>query len=262
MARGKKTTTALANWDEELAKHAVIVAEMEQSSAGGQFFSFRGGQLKFNDAPIPNNTMAVIILDHIFENVMYEGKFDPENQAGPICFAFGRDEKTLTPHKDAVNKQAENCGVCPNNAWGSAAEGRGKACGNRRRLAMIPAGHIESGQFEVYDDEFFNIAPIAFMKLPVTSIKGFASFVQQVALQAKRPPFGIFTKVQVVPDDRTQFRVTFEQIGPVPNALATAIMKRREEASGTIDFPYKAEENVAEKSKPRGKKSGKRQGRF
>ena len=72
MSRKPTPTTAskaLVPWDEQLARDAEIAAELERNAGGGSFFSVRGGMLTFNDAPVPNNTMGVIIVDGIFENV-------------------------------------------------------------------------------------------------------------------------------------------------------------------------------------------------
>ena len=150
--RPKKTTTeastgtALVKWEEELAKQAEVAAGMEANVGGGQFFSMQGGQLKFNDNPVPGNQMAVIILDHILENVFYDGDFDPNNPQPPTCFAFGRSDDDMAPHETVVAEgqaQNETCNGCPFNQWGSADKGRGKACRNTRRLAMIPAGTLD-----------------------------------------------------------------------------------------------------------------------
>src|SRR5690606_31878069 len=89
----KAKTTALATYDEELAKLAEEAASQEANTGGGQFFSTRGGVLSLNGAPIPNNEMAVIILDGILVNTYYQGGFDPDSPSSPICYAFGRDEK-------------------------------------------------------------------------------------------------------------------------------------------------------------------------
>jgi hypothetical protein len=55
----------------------------------------------------------------------------------------------------------------------------------------------------------------------------------------KRPPLGVFTKIKVVPDANSQFKVTFEALGLVPNELMKAIMDRKPEAVSTIESPYK-----------------------
>jgi hypothetical protein len=238
-------TTAVAKWDEELARQAKLASAMEESTATGNFFSLKGGILAFNDAPVPNNEMAVVVLDGVLENVYYEGKYDPDNIQGPKCFAFGRDEKTMEPHKivvEAGNSMAGASGLCQGcemNEWGSADTGRGKACRNTRRLAMVAAGTFEAGRFKAFnDEEQLEKAGIAYMKLPVTSVKGYAAFVKQIANALNRPPHAIYTKVSVRPDPQTQFKVVFEPLSTIPNELLGMVMKRHEEAKASIEFPY------------------------
>lgn len=238
-----KKSTAVVRWDEELAKQAEIAASMEADVGGGQFFSMKSGILSWQGAPLPGNQMAVIILDSILENVYYTGKYDPEMPQSPTCFAFGREEKAMRPHQIVVesgNNQAATCADCKMNEWGSAETGRGKACRNTRRLAMIPAGTFnQAGKLELIEDEgHYASSSVGYMKLPVTSVKGYANFVKQVAGALRRPPFGIVTKVKVVPDPKTQFKVVFEPIMNVPDRLMGAVMKRHEEIKAVIDFPY------------------------
>lgn len=237
----KNPTTALTTWDEELAKQAAISAGMEQSTATGQFFSLRSGQLSWQDAPLPGNQMAVIILDSIFETVYYEGAYDPDTPQGPVAFAFGRDQATMVWHENSspefAGKLCAESEVCE---WGSADTGRGKAARETRRLALIPAGTFDqNGKLQLIEDEdHYATTAIGFMKLPVTSVKGYAAFVKQIAGALKRPPHGIVTKVKVVPDPKSQFKVVFEPIMNAPNDLMAAIMQRHAEAKATIDFPY------------------------
>lgn len=252
-------STALVKWDEELAKQAEVAAGMEANTGGGQFFSLKSGILSWQDAPLPNNQMAVVILDSILENVFYEGKYDPDTPQGPTCFAFGREEKTLAPHTIVIEAGNAQCGAsglcdgCEMNEWGSSDVGRGKACRNTRRLAMIPAGTFnQADKFElIEDEEHFASTAIGFMKLPVTSVKGYASFVKQVAGALRRPPFGIVTKVKVVPDPKSQFKVVFEPIMNLPDELMSAIMQRHEEAKSTIDFPYQPNDEEAAPPPPK-----------
>jgi len=192
-------------WDEELAKQAAVAAKVEESTSTGAFFGLKSGVLAFNDSPLPNNEMAVVILDSMLENVFYGGKYDPDEPQAPACFAFGRDEKEMAPHAsvlEAGSQGGDVCQGCANNEWGSADTGRGKACRNTRRLAMIPAGKLEAnGKFKAFTDvEHFETAGIGYMKLPVTSVKGYAAFVKQVTGALRRPPHAIFTRVKVVPD--------------------------------------------------------------
>ena len=236
------TSTEVTNWDEELAKQAAMSAAMEANTGGNSFFSIRGGILTFNDAAMPNNQMAAVIADSVLENVFYNGDYDPENPAPPTCFAFGRDEATMAPHPSVVGRgqaQHETCRGCPMNEWATAAKGRGKACRNTRRLALLPAGDLDAnGRFTAEaDPEGFETAAAGFLKLPVTSVKGYAGYVKTIAGTLRRPPHAVFTKIKVVPDAKTQFRVTFDPLGAAPNAILPALMKRNQEMGALIEQP-------------------------
>ncbi len=249
----RKQTTDIANYDEELARLTGKATALTNSSEGGRFFSTRAGQLSYDDAPLPGNQMAVVVIGWCLENVYYEGKFDADNRTPPACFAFCKDPEAkdeMGPHEivdkeDIFDSQSDGCEACPNNQWGSAETGRGKACSNRRRLAMIPAGsYISQGkgkgyELELFDDtDHFKSADVAFMKLPVTSGKGFDSYVKQIAEQLKRPLFAVFTRVWLEPDQKSQFKVMFELLEPVPNELIPTLIKRNASIMETIDFPY------------------------
>ena len=257
MAKARKQ---VAKWDEELAKYAQKAAEMEMNSGGGQMFSTKSGVLSWQGMPLPNNEMAVIILDHIFETVYYEGEYDPDYPQNPVAFALGRDEKTLAWHENSdpefAGELCKDSEVCQ---WGSAEKGKGKAAKECRRLAMIPAGQWDrNGELEIFDDpEHYLKAEVGFMKLPVMSVKGFASFVKQVANVMKRPPFGIVARVYLEPDAKSQFRVLFEVLETVPDNLMGVIMQRREETMSLIDFPYQMD-GEQEEPKPAPKTRAKR----
>lgn len=258
---------ALVNWDTELAKEAEAAASREASTGGGgNFFSFRGATLSYQDSPVPNNEMAVVIVDSIFENVYYEGRYDPENPAPPTCFAFAREESELQPHKvvvaadQAVNSECESC---PMNEWASADTGRGKACRNTRRLAVINAGSLgDRGRFEPADMDHLASTEIAYMRLPVTSVKGYATFVKQVAGTLRRPPYGIFAKIRVVPDAKSQFKVVFEAIDQVPNDLMDVVVRRRKEAQISIEQPYSLEVSEPEPKRPAARGGAKAQAKL
>jgi len=264
MAR-KKAGKEIATWDEELAKYAEAAAAAEANAGGGQFFGLKGGILTWQDSPMPDNEIPVIILDSIFENVFFEGDYDPDNPSGPTCFAFARKEDDLAPHEIVVKAEQHqsvgSCEDCEHNEWGSAERGRGKACRNTRRLSMIPAGSFDrNGDLEFIDEpSHYENTTMGFMKLPVTSVNGYASFVKQIAGALRRPPFGIITRLRVIPDNKTQFRVLFEPIDNVPVELKDVIMTRVEEARRTIDFPYQLNDDdyeaPAQKSKSGGKKA-------
>jgi len=240
------------NWEAELAEQADTSVQQEQTAGGGggRFFGLRAGVLTYDDATFPGNQIAVVIADHIFENLYYKSSFDSEAINPPTCFAFGRDATTMGPpaevdKHDEFERQSDLCKDCWANEWASAEKGKGKACGNRRRLALIPAGTYvpqgRGGGFELEleeDPSYFDTADVAFMKLPVTSAKGFAAYVKQVAEQFKRPLHGVVTRIYLEPHPKYQFQVKFEMVELVPDELMGSVMARHKIVREEIDFPY------------------------
>lgn len=243
-----------------------VVAAAEIPAQGGNFISTKGGILSVGDEAMPGNQLAVIILDAILENTAYEGKYDPDNKAPPVCYAFGRldSQKEMAPDPsmekfpDYFVPQSESCAVCPLNEYGSADIGRGKACQNRARLALLPAGfYMPKGrsrtEFELElftDPEHYRTADIAQLKLPVLSVKNYFKFVNDVAAQHRRPPFGVIARISLVPDQKAQFKVEFEMIEEIPDELAEIIMQRNEEQIAAKIGGYQPPEKKEQTQKP------------
>ena len=260
MAKNQTKSTAVANYDEQLAALMQQEVDVEKSiNTGGKFISTKGGQLTYDGNQMVGNEMYVVILDHIFENAYYEGRFNPESPQPPTCFAFGRSEKDMIPHVNVTaleQNPCDNCHDCPMNQWGS--DGKGKACKNVRRLALIPAGHIDrkTDELELYDEDHFASAEVAYLKLPVTSTKGFSTYIKQVAQAYNKPVLGVITRVYTTPDPKTQYKVNFEAIEEVPAELLGTLMQRRAAVTEEIDFPYSLErEEQASAPKGRGRQA-------
>ena len=237
---------ALTAYTERMAADAAAAASMEASAGGGEFFSTQGGQLRFAGAPMPGNQIAAVVLDSILENVFYEGRFDPDNPSSPVCYAYGTDEREMGPHTNVIaahNHQHETCIGCPQNEWGSADTGRGKACRNTRRLALIPAGTFNNaGAGPVYeplaDPAEIARAGVAFLKLPVTSVKAYANWVRGLAATLKRPPYAVVARIRVLPDPQTQFRIEVTALIPVPDDWLPGIMAKRDECQPALWAPH------------------------
>ncbi len=244
------TGTQIVDYSAEWAKQAATYAEQEQLR-GGTFLSTRGSVLSIGEDEMPGNQACVIILDAVRENTYYSGKFDPDNSAAPVCYAFGRGTEDMSPHESMqeapqyFEPQSETCEVCPHNEWGSADTGRGKACQNRRRLALVNAGFYTpkkgSRDFDleiITDEKHYRTAELAFLKLPVMSVKVWAQYVTQLSAQLRRPPYGVITRVYLEPDPKSQYRVRFEMIEEVPDAVAAIVMARHEEAKAAVIQGY------------------------
>lgn len=240
----------LVKWDEELAKLTTQAAEAVAGIGGGSFLSLRGGQLSYGGQVMPGNTCAAVILDFVNENIFYGARFDPDQRLSPKCYAFGRDPQRMTPYPDVEEPVHDSCRECPNNAWGTSDTGRGKACKNTMRLALIPAGTYRqaTNDFDLFDKaEQYQGADLAFLKIPVTSVKAFGTYVKNLAGVMKTHPVGVVTRIKVVPDGKTQFRVEFEPIAKLPAAMIPVVLARHKEATAAIEFPYQA---VAEQPAP------------
>lgn len=234
----------LVPYEEELRRLQEEYRKQERPSSSGNFLSTQSGVLSFQDQALPGNQVAVIILDSLIEHTYYPGRFDSENPAAPVCYAFGRDTDTMEPHwesmvqdKSYFNPQSMDCRSCPMNEWGSSPMGRGKACKQTRRLTMLPAGvfYHEPGQrdwsCDLFDNvEHFQAADVAHIKVSVTSVKNWTSHVQQVSQKYQLPPVGVVTKLYLEPDPKTQFQMRFETLDKVPNHLLPTILERRSAA--------------------------------
>lgn len=251
---------ALVKWDQELANYAKKASASEKVS-GGNFIGLRAGQMKIGGNPVKDNRLEVVVLGAVMENAWYKGKFDPESVQSPHCFAISKDildgedhQDEMKPHDNSAEPQNEACFGCPMNEFESASSGRGKACGNKRRLAVISADKLSKASIEAGD--------IIFLKVPVTSVKGWGFYVKSLSNTYQRPPFGMITEISVVPDQKSQFRVAFSPVEKFENNLMPYIMKRREEILKTIDFPYQKASEESSKPSRGGKASPARKKKY
>lgn len=262
------TGTNIVNYRQKLKEQAEQAVLQEQVS-GGTMLSVRGGILTYGEETLPGNQACVIILDSVKENTYYTAKFDADNPAAPICYAFGRgpaSEDAMAPHESMqvdltyFKPQASECSGCPWNEWGSADKGKGKACQNRRRLALIPAGYYEAKRgsrdlsLQMFTDPGdFKTAEIAHVKLPVLSVKNYGDYLDQLLQTVQLPAHGVFTRLYVEPDAKAQYKICFEFLEEVPDDLLEIIMARHEEAENA---PFKGymppEDKVAKPAAGRG----------
>lgn len=218
-------------WEEQLAVAAKDEAAQEQPTT--QAFSLRAGQLSYNGQVMPDNKMRVIVVAYSFENAFFINKFDPNNIIPPLCFALSEDGKDMEPHDNSRKKQNETCLSCPQAEWGSdenSPSGRGKACKEVRRLAVIPDQALEDG---------IDKAAIAMLRVPVTSVRNWSEYVHTLSAIAKRPAWTVVTEISVVPDAKNQFAVKFTPVDAVvdPEQL-TLLQAARQRALQSVMNPY------------------------
>lgn len=236
-------TTEIANYDEMLAAMAKRATAIEKPTTSN--IGTRAGILTYNGQPVPENKLNVIVIASTHANLYYEGDYDEKNPTNPVCYAYSEDGEDMVPHPKSSKPQHTDCASCPWNAWESDPKGgRGKACKNTRRLALIPADTTV---------EDLQTAEIATMQLPVTSVKIWAQYVNKLSTLFARPPLGVYTTIGSVPDRDTTFKLTFLNGPLVDVSMIMPLVKKAEASQEQLERVYDAnpeltEEQIADKA--------------
>lgn len=229
---------------ESLAKEATKDEKIPHVTIGT-----RAGILSYGKVPLPNNLLDAIVIASVHANMYYGGKkFSSEPEAGsnnaPVCYAYSADGKEMVPHPSVANPQSSNCDECKHNQWGSSTSGskKGKACSNVRKLALIPG----SANLDAVED-----AEIATLKVSVTSVAEWSSYLIKLSKSIRRPAFSVITRISTVPDMKSQFKFKFICTGQVPREYLQRIKALEDlgmgalstEYSFEVDTPPEADEN-------------------
>lgn len=139
----------------------------------------------------------IIVVDFCNTNKFYDRKYSADNKFPPACFAYGDTIKDMVPEDYAPDIQNEQCGVpnkegcCWANEWGSdPGGGKGKACQNKRHLAVVFSDELEdpSAEPEMY---LIEVSP--------TSVKSFDAAAGAIYRETNgMPPIKKIMTVEVV----------------------------------------------------------------
>jgi hypothetical protein len=138
-----------------------------------------------DDGDGPRNSIEVVIVkaSSNISKIWYENGFVEGSSAAPDCFSTDG----VKPDGGANKKQASACAACPKNAWGSKvteAGKPGKACGDSKRLAVVPLGDIDN---ERMGGPMLLRVPAASLK----DLKGYGDTLQQYGF----PYFAVATRI-------------------------------------------------------------------
>lgn len=223
--KDKPVSTAIIPWEEELAKQAQEDSKAEK--VGGNFFSTKGGTISFNGNEI-GHEMDVVVAGSIYDRAYYPGAYGDAKT--PDCYSLSRDGIGMVPHADVKNKQHDSCDACPHNQFGSAKQGKGKACREYRRLALISADDLKVDEVPE--------ATIGLFKVPPTGNKAYAEYVRSVAEVHKRPLWAMITNIKVVSDPVKQIAVSFKAAAQLTQEIAMAVKARTEAITNALMAPY------------------------
>ena len=189
----------VVSWQDRLAQDAKNIAKTERPTVSR--LSLRSGILSYQDQPYKDNTMEAVVVAHIHERAYYKEDFDPDVNYPPTCYAYSVDGTNMVPHEDITEPQNTICDGCWADKFGSAKRGKGKACGQRRTLALMPA---------LADAADYASAELALLSIPVTSVKNWGTYVNLLASMHQRAPWGMITRIYVKRHPKFQFQVFFE----------------------------------------------------
>ncbi len=204
---------------DELRRFATDDAARMPTSTG-DMLSIKGKEFKLKGAVL-DSPLDVIALDYAFENAWYDSDYDEDTPRPPACFAVGKVEKELVPHESSPKPQAESCKECELNKFGSGDKGRGKACKNGAKVAVIAAS------VKRLDDEYVKNAEPAFMRLPPTSLKHLNGHVKKLS-GMELPMFATISQLDF-DEDESYPVVTFQYNGEVDGTkVLRALIDKRE----------------------------------
>lgn len=183
MAKKKpgKAVLSMKDLEAEMFKDASD-ASARTAAIGGNTIGIRNSKFSYKNEVI-GRTLEAVVVDHIFCNAYYDIKFDADNPAPPACIAISVDGEDMTPEKNSPKRQSDYCDGCPQNAWGTADVGNGKACAEQYKLAIIQPGQGED----------YSTAEMAVLTFPPTSRKNWTKYVKDIQDKLGRPPYGVVT---------------------------------------------------------------------
>ena len=215
------------------------------NGASGRRISIRGSRFRMvvdgeQVSVSKGNSLNMVIVNAAeIARTYYEGAFDPENPAAPMCWS----SDTRTPSADVPeeNRQAARCADCPMNVKGSG-QGETRACRFSQRLAVMLEGETD----QVYQ-----------LQLPATSLFGEAKS-QNMGLQAyikflsahSTPAIAVMTEMRF-DDDATAPKLYFKPVRALDEEELQAAIELRdsEEAQKAITFTVSQTDGVAPKGK-------------
>ncbi len=241
-----RKSTALTTVDAELAKQVATLKEQIGQPGGRRIKIEPSGNIQTPEGQDLGPEIQVVVIDFLSKNTWYPNQYDPQNIVPPDCFAFGKIIDDMKPDDLSPDKQSDLCKTCPQNVFGSAPNGRAKACKNTRDLAvlLVDGDHPES----LTDPK----APIYLLSVTPTSIRSFDGFVSGL-LRTLGPPIKAIVTVKATPQG-TYSSLSF--LDPVPNPYYGEHFGRTQEAQDILSVKptYTDAAEPSNKRKPVAKK--------
>lgn len=99
----------------------------------------------------------------------YMGEYEPDSSSPPDCSSADG----ITPDGWIQDPQNPDCATCPNNVWGTAPHGKGKACRDVKRIYVMPPTVLDKDIYQV--------------QVPPASLKHLSQYVRNLAKHGVEP---------------------------------------------------------------------------
>lgn len=235
LAKAAPTGTSLATIDAELDAQVANIQQMVGSSSSQRLSVGATGDFMVGDQNY-GSEVQVIVLDWRSRNNFYIDPYNKDNPTPPDCYAIGSVIEDMAPEGDSPALQSDKCSTCPMNQWGSAPNGKGKACQNRRHIAVLLVDPENEDAHNAPD------APIYLLDLSPTNLKFFDGAVKGIARTMGHPVKAIFTLTATPMGTYSQISWT----DPVPNPNYGQHAARR---LGTVDILERRPDFAAHEAK-------------
>jgi len=178
---------------------------------------YQGNSLNLmrDDGDGPRGSVDVVILkaNAQLSKTWYENGWDESSSAPPDCASANG----IVPDQGVPKKQSNVCATCPRNAWGSAPNGgKGKACGDHRRMAIVPLTDLKNESFG---------GPLL-LRCPAASLQDLAAFNARYH-QMGYPYFSMGIKISFDPAESFP-KFKFDAIRPLTEQEAAVVVAMRD----------------------------------
>lgn len=164
------------------------------------------------DGPRGSIDVVIVKANAQLSKTFYIQGWDENNNNPPDCASANG----ITPDQGVPHPQNSVCATCPRNAWGSAPNGgKGKACGDHRRLAVVPLTDLRNESFG---------GPLL-LRCPAASLQDMAAFDSRYKGMGY-PYFTMGIKIGFDPAESYP-KFTFAAIRPLTDAEGAIVMELR-----------------------------------
>jgi hypothetical protein len=167
------------------------------------------------DGPRGSVDLVIVKANANLSKTWYEQGWDENNNNPPDCASANG----IVPDAGVPKKQSNVCATCPKNAWGSDPKGgKGKACGDHRRMAVVPLKDLRNEHFG---------GPLL-LRCPAASLQDMAAFDSRYK-SLGYPYFTMGIKIAFDPAESYP-KFTFAAIRPLSDAEGAIVMELRNSA--------------------------------